>query len=102
VLHQVWLAATGGLLDSTQSAELLLSFVQPHLTGWFNLLTTPRTRKLNASLFYTETRNAKLSTAEDINMAYNVDKPIMSQDLSLLLIEDILCGRLSKCFKRRG
>ncbi|PLW56210.1 hypothetical protein PCANC_02036 [Puccinia coronata f. sp. avenae] len=95
VSHQVWLAATGGLLDSTQSAELLLSFVQPHLSGWFDLLTTPRTRKLNASLFYTATRNAKPTTADDISMAYNVDKPIMSQDLSLVSIEDILCGRLS-------
>ncbi|KNZ50478.1 hypothetical protein VP01_3594g2 [Puccinia sorghi] len=28
-------------------------------------------------------------------MAYNVDKPIMSQDSSLVSIEDILCGRLS-------
>ncbi|POV96247.1 hypothetical protein PSTT_15759 [Puccinia striiformis] len=52
------------------------------------------TRKLNASLFYTATRNAKLTTTQDISMVYNVDKPIMSQDLSLVSIDDILCGRL--------
>ncbi|KNE89981.1 hypothetical protein PSTG_16566 [Puccinia striiformis f. sp. tritici PST-78] len=92
--HQVWIAATSGLLNSTQSADLLLSFIQPHLSGWFDLMTTPRTRKLNASLFYTATRNAKLTTTQDISMVYNVDKPIMSQDLSLVSIDDILCGRL--------
>ncbi|KAI9618039.1 hypothetical protein KEM48_006979 [Puccinia striiformis f. sp. tritici PST-130] len=64
--HQVWIAATSGLLNSTQSADLLLSFIQPHLSGWFDLMTTPRTRKLNASLFYTATRNAKLTTTQDI------------------------------------
>ncbi|KAA1101050.1 TATA-binding protein-associated factor mot1 [Puccinia graminis f. sp. tritici] len=93
--HQVWIAATSGLLDSTQSADLLLSFIQPHLSGWFELMTTPRTRKLNASLFYTATRHAQPTTAQDLNMVYNVDKPIMSQDLSLVSIDDILCGRLS-------
>jgi TATA-binding protein-associated factor len=93
--HQVWIAATSGLLDSTQSADLLLSFIRPHLSGWFDLMTTPRTRKLNASLFYTATRHAQPTTAQDLNMVYNVDKPIMSQDLSLVSIDDIMCGRLS-------
>jgi len=95
VSHQVWIAATSGLLEATQSPDLLLNCIEPHLSGWFDLMTTPRTRKLNASLFYTATRHAKSTNAEDISMAYNVDKPIMSQDLSLVSIEDILCGRLS-------
>ncbi|WAQ86176.1 hypothetical protein PtA15_6A808 [Puccinia triticina] len=93
--HQVWIAATSGLLVSTRSADLLLSYIQPHLTGWFELMTTPRTRKLNASLFYTATRYAQPTTAQELSMVYNVDKPIMSQDLSLVSTDDILRGRLS-------
>ncbi|KNZ52395.1 hypothetical protein VP01_3594g1 [Puccinia sorghi] len=35
VSHQVWIAATSGLLESTQSPDLLLNCIEPHLSGCY-------------------------------------------------------------------
>lgn len=93
--HQVWIASINGLVSSTQPEHLISSFIQPHLNNWFELMTTPKTRKLNAELFYVATRNSKAASAQDPSLMHNVDKPIMSQDLSLVSIDDIMCGRLA-------
>ncbi|MBW0488226.1 hypothetical protein O181_027941 [Austropuccinia psidii MF-1] len=95
ISHEVWNAAISGLLDESQSHEPLTSIIQPHISGWLELVSTPRTQKLNASLFFMATRTSKSTTLQDPGLTYNVDKFIMSQDLTLVSLAEIIRGRLA-------
>ncbi|KAI8445371.1 hypothetical protein BY996DRAFT_6434687 [Phakopsora pachyrhizi] len=95
VSSRLWDLALEGLLGSAQEPAVLLSAIQSHIGEWFQLVSTPKTQKLNASLFFNADSKSKHMTAQESSLLYNVDKSIMSQDLSLVSMDDIVRGRLA-------
>ncbi|EGG04881.1 uncharacterized protein MELLADRAFT_116969 [Melampsora larici-populina 98AG31] len=93
--NQLWNAMIDELVEKPETTQMLIEIVRLHIAGWFQLVTTPRTKKLDATLFFTAIPNSKYTAAQDLHLIHNVDKSIMAQDLSLVSIDDIMRGRLA-------
>lgn len=75
----------------TLRASRLTDQARPHVDKWFGILQTPVGTPIDTGLFW----SAKLSLSGQRGFVYNVDRPILNQDLGLVSVERILGGRVA-------
>ena len=73
------------------SAERLFGEAQPYLAGWFALAST----QIGTSLAVANFWSAKMSLSGQDGFVHNVDKAMISQDLSLVTVEAVVRGRVA-------
>ena len=72
------------------SGKSLQDLTCPHLAGWLDILMTPVGQAVNTEYFWKPSEYDANSTG-----AYDVDKPLLLQDLALVSVEQTLRGRLA-------
>ncbi|BGP38652.1 TATA-binding protein-associated factor mot1 [Rhodotorula kratochvilovae] len=86
-----WVACLAHAQRVPNGVQQLVAHAQPNLAAWFALLYSPIGTPINTTLLWSPT--ASLSGQGGVT--YNVDKPMLNQDLALVSIEAITRGRVS-------
>jgi TATA-binding protein-associated factor len=86
-----WATLFDLLTPSTTGPPELVQTCGPHLPGWLDTLMTPVGTAVDTRFFW------KPSAAEGIGLSgvYDVDKPVLLQDMALVSEEQTLQGRLA-------
>ena len=85
--YRAWKATLAALKTAD---GLLESMITPCLHDWFGILMTPLGTPIDTSVFY----NPSFQVGDGLEHAHPLDKPMVTQDLSLVSMETIIRGRL--------
>lgn len=89
--ESAWVACLVHAQRVPSGLSQLVAHAQPHLGAWFSLLYSPVGTPISPALLWSPT--ASLSGQGGVT--YNVDKPMLNQDLALVSIESITRGKVS-------
>lgn len=78
-------------VSNMDEPDRLARIASPHVATWFAILSTPIGTAINTALFW----SAKVSLSGQGGYVHNVDKAILSQDLSLVSVEAVMRGRVA-------
>lgn len=78
-------------VSNAEEPDRLARIANPHIDKWFAILSTPIGTAINPALFW----SAKVSLSGQGGYVHNVDKAILSQDLSLVSVEAVMRGRVA-------
>ncbi|KPV76382.1 uncharacterized protein RHOBADRAFT_52398 [Rhodotorula graminis WP1] len=86
-----WVACLAHARRVPNGLPQLVAHVQPHLAAWFALLHSPIGTPISSSLLWSPVK----SLSGQGGVTYNVDKPMINQDLALVSVEAITRGKAS-------